>query len=75
MDTELEAKMSAAPTLPAVVSVEEAARVLGISRSTAYNAVRDGDLPSVRIRGRILIPAQKLAELLRCEPAETAASP
>ena len=32
-----------------MMSVTDAARMLGISRTTAYEAVRDGSLPSIRI--------------------------
>ncbi|MBK5225425.1 MAG: helix-turn-helix domain-containing protein [Thermoleophilia bacterium] len=39
------------------VSVSEAAKLLGIGRSAAYEAVYRGDLPSVRLgERRILIP-------------------
>ena len=40
----------------ATVTVTEAARILGISRTTAYETVRDGSLRSIRVRRRILIP-------------------
>ncbi len=46
------------------LTVTEAADMLGISRGMAYECVRTGELPSVRLRGRILIPRQKLNELL-----------
>jgi excisionase family DNA binding protein len=45
-------------------SVEEAARCLGIGRSTAYAAARDGSLPTIRISKRILVPTAKLRALL-----------
>ena len=32
------------------LTVEEAARLLGISRALAYELVRDGDIPSLRLR-------------------------
>ena len=48
-------------------SVEEAARLLKIGRSTAYAAVRDGSLPSLRLSHRILIPTAKLAAMLGLE--------
>lgn len=39
------------------VSVSEAAKLLGIGRSAAYEAVYRGDIPSVRLgERRILIP-------------------
>jgi excisionase family DNA binding protein len=49
----------------ATLTVEEAASLLGISRNSAYRAVRDGDLPAVRIRRRLLIPVAHLHALLR----------
>jgi excisionase family DNA binding protein len=49
---------------PITVTVEQAAELLGISRTTAYACVRDGVIPSVRLRRRILIPTQALDRLL-----------
>jgi excisionase family DNA binding protein len=46
--------------LPATLSVEDASRFLGISRSATYEAVRGGILPSLRIGRRIPIPTQRL---------------
>ena len=45
-------------------TVEEVARVLGIGRTAAYEAVRLGTIPSVRIGRRILIPTTALDRLL-----------
>ena len=49
---------------PPTISVTQAARILGISRTTAYKAVRDGTLPSIRIRGRIVISVTGLTAVL-----------
>jgi excisionase family DNA binding protein len=46
------------------LTVEEAAASLGISRASAYEAVRRGDVPSIRIGRRILVPKAALARLL-----------
>ncbi len=46
------------------VSVVEAGRLLGLSRSSAYAAVKRGDIPSVRIGGRVLVPLRRLEELI-----------
>ncbi len=47
------------------ISVDEAARILGISRNLAYEAVRRGDIPSIRVgQKRILIPIRALERLL-----------
>ncbi len=47
-----------------VLTVEEAAAYLRISRGLAFAAVRDGSLPCVRIGRRILIPRRQLEALL-----------
>ena len=46
-----------------VMTVDEAAAYLRISRGLALAAVRDGTLPSVRIGRRILVPRRQLALL------------
>ncbi|MEZ5125318.1 MAG: helix-turn-helix domain-containing protein [Thermoleophilia bacterium] len=51
-------------------SVEEAAIVLGIGRSTAYAAARDGSLPTLRMSKRILVPTAKLIAMLGVEDDE-----
>jgi excisionase family DNA binding protein len=43
-----------------VFTVEEAAQLLGISRSFAYEAVQRGEIPSMRIGKRILVPKAAL---------------
>lgn len=48
-------------------SVEEASELLGIGRSTAYAAARDGSLPVLRVRGRLLVPVAKLNRMLGLE--------
>jgi excisionase family DNA binding protein len=46
------------------LTVEEAAQALGISRASAYEAVRAKQIPSVRIGKRILVPKAALARML-----------
>ena len=49
------------------LTVEEAAKLLGISRGLAYGMVRVGKIPSVRFGRRILVPRRTLERLLdRC---------
>lgn len=52
----LEGLMSDARTCD-TMTVEKAAERLGISRNAAYEAARRGDLPSLRIGRRIVVPA------------------
>lgn len=47
-----------------VFTVEEAAQLLGISRSFAYEAVQHGEIPSMRIGKRILVPKAALQRFL-----------
>lgn len=49
-------------------TVDEVAQLLGISRSSAYQAVHSGEIPSLRIGRRYLVPKQALDELLRATP-------
>lgn len=45
-------------------TVLEAAKVLGIGRSAAYEAARCGEIPVIRIGKRILVPAAALERML-----------
>ena len=47
-----------------VCTVEEAAEVLGVSRGSAYAAVRAGEIPALHVGARWLIPVRRLAALL-----------
>lgn len=49
---------------PLTLTVEQAAKVLGISRSTAYELVHTGDIPSLRLGRRIVVPTAQMAECL-----------
>ena len=46
------------------INVAEVARRLGISRTSAYKAVRSGELPSLRVGRRVLVPVVALNSLL-----------
>ena len=45
-------------------SVPEVAELLGISRSTAYECVRRGEIPALRFGQRLVVPVQAIEELL-----------
>lgn len=49
-----------ADDLPDVLTVEEAARFLRISRGLGFAAARRGDLPAVRLGRRLLVPRARL---------------
>jgi len=46
-----------------MISVLDAAKVLGISRSYAYLMANTGELPTVRLGRRILVPVASLRDL------------
>ena len=52
---------------PLTVTVEEASRLLGISRAHGYELVARGELPSIRLGRRIVIPRRALVSLARGE--------
>lgn len=47
-----------------VLTVEEAGRLLRISRGLAYDMVRQGSLPTIRLGRRILVPRAALERML-----------
>lgn len=47
-----------------VVTVEEAAQLLGISRGLAYELVRRGELPALRLGRRLVVPRRRLLALI-----------
>ena len=49
---------------PKVVSVPNAAVILGIGRNHAYELCRTGVLPHIRLGRRIVVPAAALDRLL-----------
>ena len=46
------------------LTVTEAGKLLGISRNSAYEAARRGEIPTIRVGRRILVPRSRLDELL-----------
>jgi excisionase family DNA binding protein len=49
---------------PLLLSPEDAARVLGISRTSLFKLLREGRLPGVHVGRRRLIPAQALQKFV-----------
>jgi len=52
------------------VSVECAARFLGISRGAAYGAVHRGELPAFEIAGRFIVKAPELLAMCGAQVGE-----
>jgi excisionase family DNA binding protein len=45
-------------------TIEETATILGIWRNKAYEAARNGDVPTIRIGKRLLVPVAALERML-----------
>jgi len=52
------------------LTVEEAGALLGVGRSTAYELVRSGEIPCIRLRRRIVVPVARLAVALGVSPEQ-----
>ena len=49
---------------PLCVSVDEAARALGICRSLAFKLIAEGKLPAIRLGRRLVVPLAQLKKML-----------
>jgi len=45
-------------------TIQESARILGIGRNQAYEAAKRGEIPTIRIGKRLLVPMAALDRLL-----------
>lgn len=55
------------------ITVERAARALGISRASAYEAAKAGVLPTIRVGRRLLVPTAALRRMLHLDDGPKAA--
>jgi len=55
-------------------TITEAAVLLGVGRSAAYEAARTGQLPTVRVGKRILVPREALRQFLAAIPIKSGRS-
>ena len=55
-----------------VYTVDQVSEILGISRTSAYKAVHNGEIPSIRIGKRILVPKSEVQYIVN---TTTASSP
>lgn len=54
------------------LTVDEAARCLGIGRNSAYGAIARGEIPVIRVGKRLLVPKAALEKMLSGEHAKRA---
>ena len=56
--------MATTEALPPTLSVEQAAKVMGVSRRHAYYLAKREEIPVVRFGGRIRIPTRRLVAMI-----------
>jgi excisionase family DNA binding protein len=65
-------KMSSeAPLKRLTYTVDETAKILNIGRGQTYAGVRSGEIPSIKIGKRYLVPVVALERMLQGDPART----
>jgi excisionase family DNA binding protein len=57
------------PTARRTYTVAEAAAQLGIGKNQGYEAARRGEIPTIRIGKRLLVPREALDRILNAEIA------
>lgn len=55
---------------PQFHSVTEVARMFGMSPMTVYRAIAAGEFPAVRIRGRLIVPARAIEQMVEAALAD-----
>jgi hypothetical protein len=56
--------------LPPMISVPLAGRILGLkSRSAAYRAAARGELPTIRMCGKLFVPTELVLQMIGLRPA------
>jgi hypothetical protein len=48
---------------PRFRSVPDTAEILGMSEVTLYRAIREGQFPAIKVRGRYVVPARVLDDM------------
>lgn len=62
------------PRTEPTISIVRAGRLLGVSQNVAYEAAKAGQIPTIPVGRRLLVPTAKLLELLGVsEPTESVA--
>ena len=69
IDGDVEDKNMMTNTIEFGISIQAAAKALGISRSLAYQLARTGDLPTIRLGARrLIVPIERLKDRLEADP-------
>jgi len=60
-------------SLPEIMTVQETAKYLRLKRSTAYELIKQGVIPSIRLGRQIRVPKNRLLGLFEQEMAGSGA--
>ena len=63
-------RIADAADLPALMDMEQARELLGMSRSAIYRAAAAGYLPTLRFGRRVYVPTARLLAMLGITPEE-----
>jgi excisionase family DNA binding protein len=55
------------PAVRPTMQVDDVAAALGLSRAAAYNGVQSGEIPSIRIGRRIVVPTAAVRRMLQLD--------
>jgi excisionase family DNA binding protein len=47
------------------VTIQEAAKILGVGRNKAYEAAHSGEIPTIKLGRRLLVPVAALERMLQ----------
>jgi excisionase family DNA binding protein len=61
------------PAVEPTMQVDTVAKALGLSRAAAYNGVQTGEIPSIRIGRRIVVPTAAVRRMLQLDSGPDAA--
>lgn len=64
--------MTTTEALPPTITVEQAGGLLGLPVRTTYRAAARGEIPSIRIGRRLLVPTRRLLDLLGLDADDAA---
>ena len=57
---------------PAIDLWPDAGQILGLSRQSTYGAAKRGEIPTVRLGRRLVVPTARLRQMLGLSPEKTA---
>jgi excisionase family DNA binding protein len=66
----IRAEVGATAPAPRFYTVAEAAVLVRMSKVTIYRAIRAGEFPAMRVRGRVVVPAKAIDALVDAIIAE-----